>query len=91
MRIGTIQYLVNLFNLDILHSYNFYSIPKNLLHNIYTDLIDIFFRLKSNILNVIENKIAIEKDRTKTYLIIFTISEELIIYDAINGNKLINK
>ena len=91
MRINTIPFQVFIFNIDIVHNYNFYSVPSNLFHNIYIDLIDIINRLKNNILNVLENKSLAKKDKTKNYLIIFTRSEELIIYDAMNGNKIINK
>jgi hypothetical protein len=62
-----------------------------MINNIYKDIIEIFNKVTTNITNFFQNKSETKKQKANHYLIMFTQSEELIIYNAMIGNQILSK
>lgn len=63
-----------------------------MINNIYKDITEIFNKLSQNFSNLINNKIAVNKiQKAIHYLIVFSESGELSIYNALSGDQIMSK
>jgi hypothetical protein len=59
--------------------------------NIYKDIIEIFNKVTLNFTNFFQNKSEVKRQKANYYLIMFTQSEELLIYNAMTGNQILSR
>ena len=77
--------------IDFFKNTDFSKVPSNMITNIYKDIVEVFNKISQAIMNAVNNKSVPKKQKAQHYLIIYTESDELIIYNAMTGIQIFSK